>query len=85
MDNCLLSQIKKNAIFIKNNYKYYIIFINDWNFITLKMKNISECKIRGVHRVRMTTKSLSEPLESIREEKCEKEKDEKNQMGAYVR
>ena len=49
------------------------------------MKNISECKIRGVHRVRRTTKSLSE----LREEKCEKEKekekDEKNQMDAYVR
>ena len=53
------------------------------------MKNISECKLRVVHRVRMTTKSLSELLESIRKEKCEKEKekekDEKNQMSAYVR
>ena len=51
------------------------------------MENISKCKIRGVHRVRMATKSKSEKLESIREEKCEKEKekDERNQMGAYVR
>ena len=34
---------EKVITFIKNNYKYYIIFyLNDWNFITLKKQNISK-------------------------------------------
>ena len=34
---------EKVITFINNNYKYYINFyLNDWNFITLKKKNISK-------------------------------------------
>ena len=49
--------IERIAIFIKNNYKYYIIFIRMIEFLSHKKeKKILESEIRSLQKVRIIAK-----------------------------